>query len=257
MPFLKLNDAELHYATFGQPGQPPVLLIHGSTITGHTDWGEIAPLLADRYHVIVPDCRGHGRSANPQATYSFKELAADGVGMIRALGYERAHIIGHSNGGNVALVMLMEFPEAVLTCIPQAANAYVSQDLIDREPPLFEPDRVARESPQWMEEMIALHGPTHGPNYWRTLLRLTLHETITQPNYTAADLARVQHPTLVIQGEKDGVNAPAQHAQFIAQHIPGAELWLPLGIGHNVHIEIPHQWIERVRDFLVRHSEAI
>jgi len=69
------------------------------------------------------------------------------VALIKALNYEKAHVVGHSNGGNIVLVMLLEYPEVVATCIPQAANAYVSQDLIDKEPAIFDPDRVAREKP--------------------------------------------------------------------------------------------------------------
>ncbi|HZY41054.1 MAG TPA: alpha/beta fold hydrolase, partial [Anaerolineae bacterium] len=203
---------------------------------------------------IVPDCRGHGQSETTH-TYSFKELAADVAALIRALGYERAHLIGHSNGGNVALVTLLEHPEVVQTCIPQAANAYVSQDLIDNEPAIFEPDRVARESPEWMNDMIALHGATHGPDYWRELLQLTVREIISQPGYTPADLAKVMRPVLVIQGELDRVNAPMKHAQFIAQHIPDAELWIPAGIGHNVHTDVSLDWLKRVLNFLDRRGD--
>lgn len=165
-----------------------------------------------------------------------------------------AHLIGHSNGGNVALVTLMEHPEVVASAVLQAANAYVSVDLLAREPPLFNPERVAREAPDWRTEMRRLHGPTHGLDYWRTLLKLTLHATITEPNYTAEQLARVQRPTLAIQGEHDAVNNAGQHAQFIARHIPNAQLWLPLGIGHNVHIEIPDEWLQRVTTFPTAYS---
>ena len=257
MPFIDINGAQIYYQTYGEdhPGQAPILLIHGSTITGEADWSQAAPLLARNWKVIVPDCRGHGRSSNPNLSYSFSELAADMATLVRALGYERAHILGHSNGGNVALVVLMEHPEVVQTAIPQAANAYVSQDLIDKEPRIFEPERVARESPAWMNEMIELHGPTHGPDYWRDLLRLTVHAIISEPNYTPADLAQVQRPTLVIQGELDSVNAPARHAQFIARHIPHAELWIPEGIGHGPHREILFEWINKIEDFLRRRGD--
>ena len=255
MPFTTVNGAGLYYETIGEgvPGRPPIVLIHVSTRTGQADWGAVAPrLVSAGYRVIVPDCRGHGQSENPQLSYSFSEMAADMAGLIRALGYGRAHVIGHSNGGNVALVALMEHPDVVQTCIPQAANAYVSADLLEKEPPLFDPDRVARESPQWMNEMQALHGSTHGPNYWRDLLRLTLHAILTEPNYTPADLARVERPVLVIQGADDRVNAPARHAQFMAEHIPYAELWLPEGVGHSVHMERADEWVARVVEFLRR-----
>jgi gamma-D-glutamyl-L-lysine dipeptidyl-peptidase len=257
MPLIEINQANLFYETFGEdhPGKLPILLIHGSTTTGRTDWGMVAPLLARHYKVIVPDCRGHGQSENPNHSYSFLEMAADAAGLVQLLGYPRAHIIGHSNGGNVALVFLMEFPEVVQSAVLQAANAYVSQDLIDKEPAIFDPERVAHESPAWMNEMIALHAPTHGQDYWRELLQLTVQEIITQPNYIPQDLAKVQRPTLVIQGEADHVNAPAHHAQFIAGHIPDAELWIPAGVGHNVHYERLFEWIEHVEDFLERRGD--
>lgn len=257
MPYLSVNGANLYYETFGKKvaGRAPVLLIHGSTGTGRSNWELAAPLLARKCHVIVPDCRGHGRSSNPQHSYSFKEMAADMAALIRGLGFRRAHVIGHSNGGNVALVTLMEHPDAVQTAILQAANAYVSPDLVQKEPGLFDPERVARESPAWMETMIELHGETHGADYWRELLRMTVKELTSEPNYSAEALGRVRRPTLVIQGERDAVNAPSRHAQFIAGHIPEAELWIPPEIGHSVHEEILFTWIDRVLDFLDRRGD--
>lgn len=254
MPFIEINNANIYYQAYGedQPDRAPVLLIHGSTIDSHTDWDAVAPELARHYKVFAPDCRGHGRSNNPHMSYSFKELADDVAAFVRAMGYERAHIIGHSNGGNVALVTLMEHPEVVQTCIPQAANAYVTRYLIEREPKVFDPDRVAREASDWMDEMIALHGEVNGRDYWRDLLWLTMKEIISEPNYSPAELARVESPTLVIMGADDSVNAPDEHAQYIANNIPNAEMWIPEKTGHNVHHERREEWIAKVLDFLER-----
>jgi pimeloyl-ACP methyl ester carboxylesterase len=185
-------------------------------------------------------------------SYSFKDLAGDVAAFVRAMGYEKAHIIGHSNGGNVALVTLMEYPDVVQTCIPQAANAYVTRYLIEREPQVFDPERVAREVPQWRDEMIQLHSEVNGLEYWKDLLWLTMKEIISEPNYAPFELARVERPVLVIMGADDTVNAPDQHAQYIANHIPNAELWIPEGTGHNVHLERREEWIEKVLDFLKR-----
>src|SRR4030095_11006468 len=151
MPYIEINGANIYYNTYGdmQQNPTPIILIHGSTIDSHTDWDSVIPALAKHYKVFAPDCRGHGRSNNPNMSYLFKELANDVVSFVRAIGYERAHIIGHSNGGNVALVPLMEHPEVVQTCIPQAANAYVTRHLIHRKPKVFDPERMAREAPGW------------------------------------------------------------------------------------------------------------
>jgi len=257
MSFIEINGAQIYYEAFGEdkPGWPPLILIHGSPNTGRVDWGLVAPLLAQHYRVIVPDCRGHGQSTNPAGTYSFRQMASDIAGMVRVLGYGRAHLIGHSNGGNVALVVLLEHPEVVQSAVLQAANAYVSPDLVERETVVFDPARVERQAPDWMAEMIALHGPTHGNGYWRDLLMMTLQEIITQPNYTRQDLAQVRRPVLVVQGENDQVNAPARHAQFIAEGIPEADVWLPAGVGHNVHKELLFAWVERIMDFLARRGD--
>lgn len=258
MPFLKLNELNLYYETFGeaQPGGIPIVLIHGSTDTG-AGWGLVPTLLAQKFFIIVPDCRGHGRSSNPQQTYSFSEMAADTAGLVRALGFERAHIIGHSNGGNVALLTLMEHPDVVQTAVIQAGNAYVSQDLIDKEPAYFDPERVMREEPDWQSRMQAAHSPTHGPEYWRTLLKMTCDEILRGPNYKPDDLAVVKRPVLVIQGAQDRANAPGEHAQYMHAHIPLAECWIPENTGHNVHEELLFEWIERVTDFIKCRGDEI
>jgi len=259
MAQIEINGAQIYYETFGQDqaGQAPVLLIHGSKVTGKEDWELAAPLLARHRRVIVPDCRGHGKSSNPNLSYRFKEMADDMAAMLRALGYERAHVIGHSNGGNVALVVLMEHAEVVQSAVLQAANAYISPDLLEREQVVFDPERMGREDAQLRDRLIALHDPTHGPGYWRDLLRLTMQETMTQPNYTPEDLQRVQRPTLAVQGENDEANAPARHAQFIARHIPYAELWTPAGVGHDVQLEALFEWVERIESFLNRRGDDV
>ncbi len=254
MAFVEINGAQIFYEVYGEKRDKcPILLIHGSTITGKIDWGEkIALALAQCAQVFVPDCRGHGQSTNPQGGYSFKQLADDAAAFIRAMGYARMHVIGHSNGGNVALLTLMEHPEVVQTCIPQAANAYVTRYLVEREPKVLDPDYYQARHPEAVNEMIAAHGPTHGQEYWRELLWLTMKEIISEPNYSPAELRRVTRPTLVIMGAQDAVNAFDRHAQYMAENIPNAELWIPEGIGHNVHTDIPEQWLEKVQDFMAR-----
>jgi len=249
---MTINDATMYYQEHGETTGVPIVLIHGSTIDSHTDWDAVIPALAKEYKVFAPDCRGHGRSNNPRMSYSFKELADDVAAFVRAMGYEKAHIIGHSNGGNVALVTAMEHPEVTQTCIPQAANAYVTRYLVEREPRIFDPDRVEREAPEWRDEMIKLHGEVNGKEYWKDLLWMTLKELISEPNYSPADLARIEMPMLVIMGAEDKVNAPDEHAQYIADNVRNAELWVPEKTGHNVHQERSDEWLETVLDFLKR-----
>ena len=269
MPYIEINDAQVYYEAYGddppstsvstssathrlRTDRAPIVLIHGSMIDCHTEWDSIAPALSKHYKVFMLDCRGHGRSNNPHMSYSFKELADDAAAFVCALGYEKAHIIGHSNGGNVAVVVLMEHPEVVQTCIPQAANAYVTRYLIEREPVYFDTKRMEREEPDYVNRLIALHDETNGRDYWRELAWLTMKETMSEPNYSPAELRRVRRPVLVIMGADDKSNAFDEHAQYIANNIPNAELWIPENTGHNVHEEREQEWVERVLNFLKR-----
>lgn len=254
MPYIPINGAIIFYQVYGEdrPGRAPILLIHGSTITGEIDWGEIAPRLATEYKVYVPDCRGHGHSTNPSGGYSFKQLANDVAVFVKSIGYERMHIVGHSNGGNIALVTVVEYPEICQTAILQAANAYVTDYLREREPIVLAPDYFAAHNPEAVAQMITSHSEVHGKEYWRELLTMTMREIITEPEYTAVELARVSRPVLSIMGSDDKVNAHDQHGQFIAEHVPFSEIWVPKGIGHNVHTEIPDEWFVKVLDFLKR-----
>ena len=254
MPTVAINQANLYYQVHGkdQSGRAPIVLIHGATNDSHGDWDSAAPELGRHYRVFALDCRGHGRSNNPGMSYSFRELADDIAAFVGAMGYERAHIIGHSNGGNVALVTLMEHPQVVQTAILQAANAYVTRYLIEREPRVFDPEHMARAAPEWLQDVQTRHSEVNGKEYWRELLWLTMKEIISEPNYAPFELARVEKPTLVIMGAEDGVNAHDEHAQYIADNIPDAELWIPEKTGHSVHYERGEEWIARVLDFLKR-----
>jgi haloacetate dehalogenase len=85
---------------------PPVLLLHGYPET-HAMWHRVAPALARDYTVVCPDLRGYGDSSKPKglpdhANYSKRAMAQDMADVMRALGHERFHVVGHDRGGRVA-----------------------------------------------------------------------------------------------------------------------------------------------------------
>jgi haloacetate dehalogenase len=98
---------------------PPVLLLHGFP-QNMAMWARVAPELAKHYSVVCADLRGYGDSAKPQcladrSNYAFRALAADQVGLMRKLGFERFHVIGHDRGGRTGHRMALDHPEAVMT----------------------------------------------------------------------------------------------------------------------------------------------
>jgi pimeloyl-ACP methyl ester carboxylesterase len=261
MYFTASRGNRIYFETFGPAGGVPVLLIHGSTMDGRQDFvieSNLAARLATDCRVIVPDCPGHGRSdpvwhdtaqAHPGGPleYSFSAMARDFAGLLTALEATPAVVMGHSNGGNVALFMLKEHTALCRGGVLLAANGYIDAHLPASVPRSMNPQRVARERVAWMREMQVLHDAHHGPGYWQLLLRATIHETITTPNWSAADLAHVQAPVLCVQGGNDSVNVPGRHAQTLADWLPNATAWVPEGIGHSVHHELPDEFERRMR----------
>ena len=93
----------MNVALAGGADAPPVILLHGFP-ESHRTWGKVAPLLADRVRLIMPDLRGYGASDRPQdvAAYTTDLLVADIFALADALGVDRFALVGHDWGGAVA-----------------------------------------------------------------------------------------------------------------------------------------------------------
>ncbi|WP_279478981.1 alpha/beta hydrolase [Aureimonas sp. SK2] len=95
---------------------PPLLLLHGYPQTGAM-WAGIAPRLAERFRVVVPDLRGYGQSSGPESKggegYSKRVMAADMVRVMATLGHERFRLAGHDRGGRVAYRLAFDHSQAV------------------------------------------------------------------------------------------------------------------------------------------------
>jgi len=101
---IRSNGVTIHCAIAGNGA--PLLLLHGYPQT-HSMWHRVAPDLARDHSVVCPDLRGYGDSSKPpglpdHSNYSKRVMALDMVGVMRALGHERFHVIGHDRGGRVA-----------------------------------------------------------------------------------------------------------------------------------------------------------
>jgi haloacetate dehalogenase len=111
------NGVTINLALAGQG--PPLLLLHGYPQT-HSMWHRVAPELARSYSVVCPDLRGYGDSSKPAGlpdhrNYSKREMARDMVGVMRELGHERFHLVGHDRGGRVAHRLARDHRERVLS----------------------------------------------------------------------------------------------------------------------------------------------
>lgn len=107
--FAEVNGIRLHYVEGGEGA--PVILMPGWPQTWWA-FNQIMPDLAERHHVIAVDIRGMGASDKPKGGYDKRTMAADIHELIRSLGYESAHIVGHDIGSQVAYAYAANYPDA-------------------------------------------------------------------------------------------------------------------------------------------------
>ncbi|MBA2369354.1 MAG: alpha/beta hydrolase [Candidatus Protochlamydia sp.] len=103
------NGMGLHYIRTGGD-KPPIVLLHGLTLNGAC-WTPLARALEKDYDVIMPDARGHGKSAIPTSGYLYRDLAADVMGLLDALNLDSPVLLGHSMGGMTAALAASQNPK--------------------------------------------------------------------------------------------------------------------------------------------------
>lgn len=151
---------------------PPVLLLHGYP-QSHVMWHRVAPGLAERHTVVVADLRGYGDSSRPaprsdHGPASKRAMAADQVGLMRRLGFERFALVGHDRGARVAHRLCLDHPDVVtrvalldivptrhaLTHVDRAlAQAYYHWFFLAQEPDL--PERLIGADPgYWVRRKL-------------------------------------------------------------------------------------------------------
>jgi len=98
---------------------PPVLMLHGFP-QSRAMWAHVAPRLASHFTVVCADLRGYGDSAKPRclpdrSNYAFRAFANDQLALMRQLGFDRFHLVGHDRGGRTGHRMALDHPAAVIT----------------------------------------------------------------------------------------------------------------------------------------------
>jgi pimeloyl-ACP methyl ester carboxylesterase len=203
MPYAEVNDIRMYYEEQG--AGDPLVLLHGATgaIDFHlSGWGHLAPAFAERYRVIQIEHRGHGRTTNPAGTLACDQLADDVAAFITQLNVAPAHLAGVSDGAVIAMVLAMTRPELVRTLVMVGANA-TNDEQVQAANAFIDPDFLEKEHPEFVEMLVGYHDVHQQPGYWRELVSQNRAHLDVEPNYSEADLGRIQAPTLLIAGETD------------------------------------------------------
>lgn len=224
--YVDVNGLKTYYEVHGE-GEP-LLLLHG----GFGNAPSMAPMtsiLSKRYRVYLPERRGHGHTPDI-GDITYELMSEDTVGFMRALGIEKAHIVGYSDGAIICFYLGMRHPEIVDHLVPISGNFHWS-GLSERSRTIFEkstPEAFA----QVLGDLVAHYnevspdGPDHFPVVFNKLQRLFL----TEPNLTAEDLAAIKAPTMVLAADRDLM--PIEHTVELHRAIEGSELCLIPGANH-------------------------
>jgi pimeloyl-ACP methyl ester carboxylesterase len=285
------NGIELCYEEFGDPAAPAILLIMGLA-TQMLAWPEdfCADLAGRGFRVIRFDNRDVGRSqrmtgappttlqlvtrSKKAARYSLDDMAADSVGLLDALGIDRAHIVGASMGGMIAQTVAARYPDRTLslTSIMSNTGARLSGQPTAKVLPLFL-KRPPRGRDAYVERTVALFGVIGSPGFDRdeAELRAMLlrawdrgHDAAGPGRQLAAIqaspdrrrlLGGVRAPTLVIHGTADPLVRPSG-GRATAKAIPGARLLLIDGMGHDLPRGVWPQVLDGIEDVARRGAQT-
>ena len=227
-------DVRLHCAEAG--AGETLILLHGNG-EDSTYFVHQIPFLAKHFRVMAVDSRGHGRSPRGGGALSIEGFADDLADFMDERGIARAHLLGFSDGANVAMAFALRRPERVRKLILNGGNL---------NPWGMKPGVLL---PVWLE-WLALGIPAIFSRRARRRWEL-LNLMVTQPRLKRADLAALTMPALVIAGTDDMIRS--RHTEAIARALPHGRLCVLPG-SHFVARENPEAFNAAALKFLTEES---
>ena len=225
-------DIQLHYTEVGTGD--PLILLHGNNEDSSYFVHQIEYFKSD-YRVIAIDTRGHGKSPRGDAPFTIRQFADDLYVFMVEMGIETAHILGFSDGGNIALCFALKYPERVKSLILNGANLDPKGVRFFDQFPVEVGYRFAKifvkRSVQQLKktEMLGL--------------------MVNDPYIDSAELSAIDVPALVIVGQKDMIRS--DHSLLISQSLPKGEFVIIDG-DHFCALNNPKQFNEETRKFLLK-----
>ena len=224
-------DIKHHYIEKGEGF--PLIMLHGNGEDCSYFEHQMEPF-AQHFRVIAIDTRGHGQTPRGNVPFTIRQFAQDLLEFMDNHDIKKAHILGFSDGGNIAMVFALAHPEHVEKLILNGANLNAKGVKPSVQIPIEIGYRIAR--------MFANKSPEARKN--TELLGLMVND----PNVNPAELSQIQCPTLVIVGNKDMIKD--KHTRLIADSIPGSKLSIIPG-NHFIANKNPDTFNHKVLEFLL------
>jgi 3-oxoadipate enol-lactonase len=257
MPFAESNGVRLNYRFDGVAGAP-VLVLSNSLGANLSMWDPQIPALAERFRVLRYDTRGHGQSSVTTGPYSITQLGRDVVGLLDAVGIERAHFCGLSMGGLIGLWLGIYTPERIDRLVlcntapkigaTETWNARIEMVRTKGMGPVAE-----TQAQRWFTPAFIARAPDVIAAA-RQMIASTSSEGYTANCGAIRDadqretISRIRARTLVIAGLHDPV-IPAADVRYLADTISGAKL-VELEASHLSNVEAPVEFTKALLNFL-------
>jgi pimeloyl-ACP methyl ester carboxylesterase len=240
--YVPINGHPTWVDTIGNADGVPVLLLHGGFTNSDGLLGVFAPL-GEHYRLVGFDRRGHGRTADTDAPFHYSDMALEAIGVLQHTGGAPAHLVGYSDGGNVALVVALTRPDLVGSLVLIGAN-YHCDGVI---PGLFDDLGPDSEFVQFLLPGYAERSPD-GAEHFSVVVAKGVTMLTQEPTLTTDDLAHISAPTLVLVGDDDATDPTHTWSLYVS--LPAGQLAVVPGASHLVPYEKPELVTRLVRDFL-------
>ena len=266
-------DIDLEYRVRGT-GEP-VVLVHAGLFA---DWFQPLleePALAARYRVLSFHRVGYAGSSRVAGPVSIARQAAHVRALMRHLGIERAHIVGHSSGGNIALQLALDAPEQVhsLSILEPALPVGGDSErlLATRRAamaPIVEQFRAGNKAAAVDGFMRMVSGPAYRAPFEQALPGAFDRgvvdadtffgqelPSIQQWQFARGDASRITQPVLAVLGEKSAEVSPIwnERQQLLLSWLPNVEGFILPGTTHLLHVQNPRGMAEALASFFARH----
>jgi len=253
--FVEIRGNKLHVETVGSG--PPILFLHGGVVFFANNFPAQREYFASFRRVIGVDRRGHGHSPDNGEPFSYKEMAEDIAALIVALGVSPVDVVGHSDGGNIGLILARDHPGLVRRLVISGANLKAG----------LPPEELQKRA-QWPKEMILEKAkqmaeklpPSFRPDYekvtpdgaehWWTLLTKSYQLWLTPVIATPEELKTITIPVLVMAGDHDFTSI--EDTTLIYRSLPAGQLAILPGTGHGTFVVRPDLANLITREFLER-----
>ena len=262
MPILKINDIDMYYE---QQGSGPDLVLIGGLTSDHQVWKSTLRLLSPHFRVLIFDNRGAGQTSTPDYPYTIEMMANDTLALMSALNISKAHILGHSMGGGIAMQMALLAPTRVNKLITACARGKISAvssmifSMREKLQAMGIGNEVLAEYVMpflFSEEFLKINLNVSGFSQW-TLRNPHPQSAIGFKHQLNASrsidftgkLEKITSPALVIGGTEDMIATLAQ-TQSLAKSLQNGTFAAIENCAHMPHVEYPREFGEIVLRFL-------